>query len=104
MDKAGEKVEKKLRHYMGKALNDYKMIDHQDRLLVCLSGGKDSYTMTNILRQFQQESRIKFTMRIFTLDQCQPGWDDSGLRAWLERYKLDYDIFSDVDLGRHNFL
>jgi len=86
------KVEKKLRHYTGQCIDKYRLINSGDKVLVCLSGGKDSFTMVNMLRQLQIRSNNKFQMRVFTLDQGQPGWDDSKLRAWLEERQLDYEI------------
>lgn len=85
-------VEKKLLHYTGKAIADYNMIQTGDRVMVCLSGGKDSYTLMRILQMLQRRSRAKFELFAFTLDQAQPGWDDSGLRAWLEKYNLPNEI------------
>lgn len=85
------KVEKKLVNYTSKAIADYKMIDHGDRVLVCLSGGKDSYTMLCILEQLRLV-RGDFSLQAFTLDQSQPGWDDHGLQAWLTERRIPYEI------------
>ena len=73
-----EKIEKKLLHYVGKAIADFKLIEHGDRVMVCLSGGKDSFTMLTILRKLQQRAKIKFELFAFTLDQAQPGWAPSN--------------------------
>lgn len=86
------KIEKKLLHYVGKAIADYSMIQTGDRVMVCLSGGKDSYTLLSILRLLRMHSNNKFEILAFTLDQSQPGWDDSGMRAWLEHHKIPYEI------------
>jgi tRNA 2-thiocytidine biosynthesis protein TtcA len=86
------KVEKKLLNYLGKAVADYDMIRPDDRILVCLSGGKDSYTLLRLLQQLQLRSRGRFHLHAYTLDQSQPGWDDSGLRAWLETQDVPYTI------------
>lgn len=86
------KIEKKLIHYAGKAIADYKMIKKGDRVLVCLSGGKDSYTMLNVLNKIRIQSHNKFQIQAFTLDQSQPGWDDSRMREWLEKRNIAYDI------------
>lgn len=85
-------VEKKLLHYTGKAIADYNMIQTGDRIMVCLSGGKDSFTMMRILQLLQRRTNNKFELFAFTLDQSQPGWDDSGLREWLEKHKIPYEI------------
>lgn len=86
------KVEKKLLHYTGKAIADYNMIQTGDRIMVCLSGGKDSYTLLSMLRLLRMRSNNKFEIFAFTLDQAQPGWDDSGMRTWLEQYKIPHEI------------
>lgn len=92
--KTSSKVEKKLLHYTGKAIADYKMIETGDRVLVCLSGGKDSFTMLSLLKKLQLKTRNKFHIQAFTLDQQQPGWDDSKLRAWLDNSNIPYEILS----------
>lgn len=85
-------IEKKLLHYTGKAIADYNMIQTGDRIMVCLSGGKDSFTLMRILQLLQRRTNNKFELFAFTLDQSQPGWDDSGLRAWLDKYQLPHEI------------
>lgn len=87
-------TEKKLLHYTGKAIADFNMIQSGDRVMVCLSGGKDSYTMLRILQLLRQRAHAKFDLLAFTLDQAQPGWDDSGLRVWLEEAKVPYEIMT----------
>jgi tRNA 2-thiocytidine biosynthesis protein TtcA len=87
-------VEKKLLHYTGKAIADFNLIQTGDRLMVCLSGGKDSYTMLRILNLLRQRARGKFEIFAFTLDQSQPGWSDAGLRKWLEDAKISYEILT----------
>ena len=86
--------QKKLLHYTGKAISDYRMIETGDRVMVCLSGGKDSFTMLTLLRLLQQHSNNKFYLFAFTLDQSQPGWNDSKLRAWLETRDIPYEILT----------
>ncbi len=85
-------IEKKLLHYTGKAIADFNMIQTGDRVLVCLSGGKDSYTMLRILHLLQRRTNNKFKLMAFTLDQAQPGWNDVGLRAWLEERSIPFEI------------
>ncbi|MDH5648655.1 MAG: tRNA 2-thiocytidine(32) synthetase TtcA [Gammaproteobacteria bacterium] len=89
---AKSKAEKKLYHYMTKAISDYKMIQKGDRVMVCLSGGKDSFTMLQLLHQLRIHQRNNFELFVFTLDQSQPGWDDSNLRQWLEQRGYPYEI------------
>ena len=86
------KLEKKLLHYMGKAIADYDMIQRSDRVMVCLSGGKDSFTLLRLLHLFRVRTNNKFEVFSFTLDQSQPGWDDSALRDWLQAHGYAYEI------------
>ena len=83
---------KKLLHYMGKAIADFNMIERGDRVMACLSGGKDSYTMLDLLNRMRVQGNYKFDLFAYTLDQSQPGWDDSAMRAWLEQRKIPYEI------------
>ena len=87
-------VEKKLLHYTGKAIADFNMIQRGDRVMVCLSGGKDSFTMLTILEHLRRRSGNKFEVFAFTLDQAQPGWDDSALHQWLADKKIPYEILT----------
>jgi len=87
-------LEKKLLHYTGKAIHDYHMISHHDKIMVCLSGGKDSFTLLTILSLLQKRAKIRFDLMAYTLDQQQPGWDDSKLRLWLENHHIPYVIES----------
>src|SRR3989338_3425422 len=89
-----EELEKKLLHYTGKAIADFNMIQNGDRVMVCLSGGKDSFTMMHVLRLLQQRAKANFELFAFTLDQAQPGWNDTGLRAWLAERKISFEILT----------
>lgn len=86
------RIEKKLLHHMGRATADYAMISDGDRVLVCLSGGKDSYTLLHLLHLLKIRSHIHFDIFALTLDQAQPGWDDSGMRNWLGEKDYAYEI------------
>ncbi len=88
------KIEKKLLHYTGKAIADYNMIQAGDKIMVCLSGGKDSFTMLCMLNILRRKFNNKIDIFAFTLDQRQPGWDDSGLRAWLTERKIPFEVLS----------
>lgn len=88
------KVKAKLIHYMKKAMHDYNMVQTGDRIMVCLSGGKDSFTMVDLLNEIRIESHYKFEILSFTLDQAQPGWNDTALREWLENKKIPYEILN----------
>jgi tRNA 2-thiocytidine biosynthesis protein TtcA len=88
------RIEKKLLHYTGKAIADYSMIRTGDRVLACLSGGKDSHTLLRLLDKLRIRSGNKFTLAAYTLDQQQPGWDDSAMRDYLEHSGIAYTIES----------
>jgi tRNA 2-thiocytidine biosynthesis protein TtcA len=79
---------------MGKAIADFNMIQKGDKVMVCLSGGKDSYTMLNILEMLRKRSHNKFSLFAFSLDQAQPGYDSTEMRAWLEAKNIDYEILT----------
>jgi tRNA 2-thiocytidine biosynthesis protein TtcA len=88
------RTEKKLLHYTGKAIAEFNMIQKGDRVMVCLSGGKDSFTLLTILNLLRIRSNNKFEIFAFTLDQSQPGWDDTALKAWLEQRQIPYEILT----------
>lgn len=87
-----KKLEQKLMHYMGKAIADFKLITTNDNVMVCLSGGKDSYTMLYLLNKMRIRSHNKFKIFSYTLDQKQPGFDDSMLKKWLCEQEIPYII------------
>lgn len=89
---ARSNTEKKLLHYTGRAIADFNMIQTGDRVLVCVSGGKDSLAMLKILHLLQMRTNNKFTIFAFTLNQTQPGWNDVQLREWLEQSKIPFAI------------
>lgn len=79
---------------MGKAIADYRLIERGDKVMVCLSGGKDSFTLLSILKLLRQRSGNKFDLFAFTLDQAQPGWDDSKLKAFLTKEAIPHEILT----------
>lgn len=86
------KIEKKLLHYTGKAISDFNMIQRGDRVMICLSGGKDSFTLLTLLNKLRIRSHYKFELFSYTLDQAQPGWDDSALRTWLAQREIPHFV------------
>lgn len=88
------KIEKKLLHYIGKAIHDFNMISTGDKVMVCLSGGKDSFTLLTLLNQLKNRTNGKFSLFAFTLDQSQPGWDDSQLKQWLIDRDIPFEILT----------
>ncbi|OGV26634.1 MAG: tRNA 2-thiocytidine(32) synthetase TtcA [Legionellales bacterium RIFCSPHIGHO2_12_FULL_37_14] len=87
-------LKKKLLHYTGKAIHDFNMIAKGDKVMVCLSGGKDSFTLLTLLNTLRKRSGFKFELLSFTLDQGQPGFDDSKLRAYLDNQEIPYAIIN----------
>lgn len=87
-------VEKKLLHYTGKAIGDFNMIQKGDRVMVCLSGGKDSFSLLTILDTLRKRFNNQFELFSFTLDQAQPGWDDSHLKDWLARKNIPHIVLT----------
>jgi tRNA 2-thiocytidine biosynthesis protein TtcA len=85
-------VEKKLLHYTGKAISDFNMIQKGDRIMICLSGGKDSFTLVRMLHLLQRRAHGKYEFFVFTLDQAQPGWNDAGLREWLTVREIPFEV------------
>ena len=91
---AHDKLEKRLLRNLGRAISDYNMIQSGDKIMVCLSGGKDSFTLLQLLHKLKVKSPIPFDVFSFTLDQSQPGWDDFHLRAWLTERQYDFEILT----------
>ena len=86
------KLQKRLRRQVGQAIADYAMIEAGDRVMVCLSGGKDSYTLLDILRQLQATAPIEFELVAVNLDQKQPNFPEHVLPNYLEGLGLEYHI------------
>lgn len=86
------KLQKRLRRNVGTAITDYNMIEDNDVVMVCMSGGKDSFAMLDILLGLQKVAPIKFEIIAVNLDQKQPGFPEHILPAWLDSLNIPYYI------------
>ncbi len=86
------KLQKRLRRLTGEAIADYNMIEAGDKVMVCLSGGKDSYGMLDILMSLQRSAPVQFDLVAVNLDQKQPGFPEHVLPDYLSKLGIEYYI------------
>lgn len=86
------KLQKKLRRNVGNAIVDYRMIEDGDRVMVCLSGGKDSYVLLDILMSLKNHAPIYFEIIAVNMDQKQPGFPAETLPAYLDTLAIEYHV------------
>ena len=90
-----KKLKKRLLHQTGKAIADYGMIEDGDRIMACLSGGKDSYAMLDMLLDLRKRAPIHFDVIAINLDQGQPGFPKDTLPRYLEELGVAYRILEE---------
>ena len=86
------KLQKRLRRLASEAITDFNMIEDGDKVMVCLSGGKDSYTMLDILLYLQKVAPIRFEIVAVNMDQKQPGFPEHVLPEYLKSIGVEYHI------------
>ena len=87
--------ERKLGRAISRAIADFRMIEDGDRIMVCVSGGKDSYTMLHLLRALQKKAPVDFELKVVNIDQGHPGYPADVLRGYMARESYDFTMIEE---------
>jgi tRNA 2-thiocytidine biosynthesis protein TtcA len=88
-------LESQLSRVMGRCIADFSLVGEGDRVMVCVSGGKDSYAMLSLLERYRRKAPFRFELLAVHLDQGQPGYDGAPLRQWLRQEGYPHRILSE---------
>ena len=94
-DVAFDALERKLTRIMGQTVADFRMVEEGDRILVAVSGGKDSYSMLHLLREMQRRAPISFELKVVNVDQGHPGYPAQTLRDWMDKEQYDFRMIEE---------
>ena len=94
-DPSAQHLEKKLSRNIGRAIVDFAMIAEGDRVMVAVSGGKDSYTLLHLLRALQRKAPVDFALKVVNIDQGHPGYPADRLRDYMAREKYDFTMIEE---------
>lgn len=92
---AGHKLEQRLTRSLSRAIMDFQMLADGDRVMVCVSGGKDSYTMLHLLRDLQRRAPIRFELKVVNIDQGHPGYPADRLRNYMRAENYDFTMIEE---------
>ena len=90
-----EKLESRLARAMARAVTDFSMIEDGDRIMVAVSGGKDSYAMLHLLRALQKKAPVRFTLIAINIDQGHPGYPGHLLQEYMDREQYEFRMIAE---------